>query len=230
MNRTFDVFTSWSASVLRFGAGMYTQREKGPRPAKLLELYEFEACPFCRKVREALSELDLPAIIRPCGKGSPHRAYVIEHGGKAQFPYLVDPNTGTEMYESMEIIRYLRAHYGDGRRGFYLGPISTLGGSLASGLRVGRGRRARPARAPEQLLKLWSFEASPYCRIVRERLTELSIPYHLVNIGKHSAERNEFRAKHGRIQVPYLEDPNTGAAMFESADIAAYLERTYALQ
>jgi glutathione S-transferase len=31
------------------------------------------------------------------------------------------------------------------------------------------------------------------------------------------------------MQVPYLVDPNTGRAMFESADIVAYLERTYAL-
>ena len=28
--------------------------------------------------------------------------------------------------------------------------------------------------------------------------------------------------------VPYLSDPNTGAEMFESAEIVAYLERTYA--
>jgi glutathione S-transferase len=29
--------------------------------------------------------------------------------------------------------------------------------------------------------------------------------------------------------VPYLVDPNTEAAMFESADIVRYLEETYAL-
>jgi len=32
----------------------------------------------------------------------------------------------------------------------------------------------------------------------------------------------------GNVQVPYLEDPNTGKALFESADIMAYLEREYA--
>jgi hypothetical protein len=31
------------------------------------------------------------------------------------------------------------------------------------------------------------------------------------------------------LQAPYLEDPNTGAAMFESADIIDYLEKEYAL-
>ena len=55
---------------LRIGSGMAVGRP-GPRPAKLLELYEFEACPFCRKAREALSILDLEAMIYPCPKGGP---------------------------------------------------------------------------------------------------------------------------------------------------------------
>jgi glutathione S-transferase len=30
------------------------------------------------------------------------------------------------------------------------------------------------------------------------------------------------------MQVPFLHDPNTGVSMFESADIVAYLDATYA--
>jgi glutathione S-transferase len=30
------------------------------------------------------------------------------------------------------------------------------------------------------------------------------------------------------VQVPYLVDPNTGTAMFESTAIRAYLQQTYA--
>ena len=37
---------------------------------------------------------------------------MVERGGKAQFPYLVDPNTGVEMYESLDIIDYLFETYG----------------------------------------------------------------------------------------------------------------------
>nr|GMC95510.1 Thioredoxin-like protein [Ipomoea batatas] len=33
----------------------------------------------------------------------------------------------------------------------------------------------------------------------------------------------------GHFQVPYLEDPNTGVQMFESAEIVEYLRATYAL-
>ena len=61
MNRALDVTTSLLATLARFGHGAAIGR-LGPRPAKPLELYEFEACPFCRKVREALSVLDLEAI------------------------------------------------------------------------------------------------------------------------------------------------------------------------
>ena len=36
----------------------------------------------------------------------------IAMGGKSQFPYMVDPNTGTSMYESDDIIDYLFDKYG----------------------------------------------------------------------------------------------------------------------
>ena len=95
-------------------------------------------------------------------------------------------------------------------------------------MRPSRGRRALPAKAPAQPLELWSFDASPYSRLAREALCELTLPYRLHNLGKWSAARPAFRERHGRIMVPYLEDPNTGATMFESADIVAYLTKTYA--
>ena len=68
MKRTFDVITSILATVARL---RYAERVGmiGPRPAKPLVLYEFEGCPFCRKVREALTVLDLEALIYPCPKG-----------------------------------------------------------------------------------------------------------------------------------------------------------------
>ena len=37
-----------------------------PRPAQPIVLYEFEGCPFCRKVREAVALLDLDAKFLPC--------------------------------------------------------------------------------------------------------------------------------------------------------------------
>ena len=78
----------------------------------LLELYDFEGCPHCRLVREVITELDLDALVYPCPKGgSRYRDTVVELGGKAQFPFLVDPNTETELPESTAIIDYLTKTY-----------------------------------------------------------------------------------------------------------------------
>lgn len=231
MIRPLDVASSLLATVARLGAG-HGVGTLGPRPAQPLELYEFEACPFCRKVREALSILDLEAIVRPCPKGGPnHRPWVEREGGKAQFPYLVDPNTGRALYESDEIVRYLFETYGDGRVPALLagGPLTDASASLASAFRLGGGSRYRRARVPDGPLELWSFEASPFCRIAREALCEFELPYHLHNVASGSPSRDAFVARSGKMMVPYLADPNTGKEMFESADIVAYLEATYAL-
>jgi len=230
MNRMLDVGTSFLASGLRFGLGSgVAEGPPGPPVTKLLELYEFEACPFCRKVREGLTAFDLDAMIYPCPRGSRYRATVLERGGKAMFPFLVDPGTGAEMYESDDILRYLaRTYQKRVPLGLRLGPLTALTSGLASALRPSRGRRARPAREAAQPLELWSFEASPYCRLVREALCELTLPYRLHNVGRGSAARASFREVSGRMMVPYLKDPNTGAALFESAAIVAYLEKTYA--
>jgi len=224
-----NIASSLAVTVLRAGSGMAVGAP-GRRPAKPLQLYEFEGCPFCRKVREALSILDLEAEIYPCPKGGErHRPEVVRRGGKAQFPWLVDPNTGVEMYESDDIVRYLFENYGRGSVHWTLAvpPLATLTAVLASAPRPAMGAFARPARRPDEPLELWSFEASPFCRIVREALCTLEIPYRLHNVAKGSSARDPFVARSGKMQVPYLVDPNTGTEMFESADIVAYLDRTY---
>ncbi len=230
MIRALDVVTSALATLARLGSGAAVG-PLGPRPALPLELFEFEACPYCRKVREALSVLDLEAMIRPCPKGGPRfREEVRRRGGKTQFPYLVDPNTGKQMYESAEIVAYLFERYGAGRPPALLagGLVADASAGLASGFRPGLGLRYRRARAPEQPLELWSFEASPFCRIAREALCTLEIPYLLHNVAKGSPRREAFVARSGRMMVPWLLDPNTGTRLFESAEIARYLEATYA--
>ena len=63
---------------------------------------------------------------------------------------------------------------------------------------------------------------------MRERLCTLELPYRLHNVARGSAARADLRERAGKVQVPYLEDPNTGAHLFESADILRYLEANYA--
>jgi glutathione S-transferase len=223
------------------------------QPAQPLQLYDIEACPYCRLVRETLTGLDLDAVIHPCPKnGRRFREQALAIGGKTQFPLLVDPNTGRTLYESADIVEYLAQTY-DGRIGSARGLMRALkvtSSSLASAAQFGQGLRARPSRSAAQPLELYSFETSPYSRLVRERLCELELPYLLRSTGKGapkdigppavrdrwfkseqgtSRNRTALLARAGHVQVPYLIDPNTGSEMFESAKILAYLDATYAL-
>jgi glutathione S-transferase len=229
--RALDVAGSFGTSLIRLAAGQRVER-LGPRPSRPLELYDFEGCPFCRKVREAMTALDLDPLIYPCPKGGQRfRPELRARGGKEQFPYLVDPDAGVEMYESDAIVRHLFESYGAGAAPllYRANPLFDLAGGLGSLLRLGAGVRARRARPAERPLVLYSFEASPYCRLVRETLCELELPYRLHNLGTGSPKRLAFRERTGKMQVPHLEDPNTGRAMFESAEIQRYLLATYAL-
>lgn len=219
-------------SIVRLGRGWWVDSTPAARPELPLELYEFEACPYCRKVREVMTELDLSYVCRPCPKGSNNRDVVLKRGGKAMFPYLVDPNTGTEMYESEAIITYLAEQYGQGRglASRATAPLNTAGAALASLVRPTRGRQALSGGTriqPEVLLQLYGYEASPFCRKVRETLHELNLDHLVTNVGRGSSHRPELVSRGGKMMAPYLVDANTGTEMYESEDIIAYLYATY---
>lgn len=246
-----NLASSALATALRPGVGI-TAHPAARKPAKLLELYEFEGCPYCRLVREALTELDLDAMIYPCPKGGKRfRPKVRKMGGKTQFPYLVDPNTGERMYESLDIIAYLFETYGQRRLPlkWRAGLVQKLGSSVTGLARGMNGVHARPSQRPAEPLELYSFESSPFARPVRDLLCELEIPYILRSAGRTrlsdwvppairdplglSAEpnlenRKALLLRAGRVSIPYLVDPNTGAEMAESEDIVRYLIANYA--
>ncbi len=227
--------SSFAATIVRLGRGISPRvtADQRPEPKQLLELYDFEACPYCRKVREVLSELDLDYLVHPVAHGSGRGKELIRLGGKRQVPYLVDPNTTTQLYESDEIIEYLNDTYGgDQRAGWSLPLPSVLDNAVsfaASAARLGRGRRSR-VDTPRHLkpLTLYNMEGSPYCRKVRETLSDLDLEHIVRNVPKGSPKRAELAKRGGKVQVPYLIDPNTHREMYESDDIVAYLEKQYA--
>ncbi|KAL5682247.1 hypothetical protein ACJX0J_008632, partial [Zea mays] len=130
--------------ALEFGAWKVKEESKigqCKRPEKPIEIYEFEGCPFCRKVREMVTVLDLDVLFYPCPKKGPtFRPKVLEMGGKKQFPYMVDPNTGVAMYESDDIIKYLADTYGDGTVPIMLslGLLTAITAGLATLGRIGK--------------------------------------------------------------------------------------------
>lgn len=196
--RTVELVFSAAASLVRGYAGTVASAA-GDRPRQILELYEFEACPYCRKAREAMSALRLDYLARPCPKGGTrYRPRVEELGGRRMYPYLVDSNTGASMYESDDIVAYLYRYYGAGRPplAMQLPIVTELTASLASALYPG-GFAAKAGKLPEQPLELIGTEASPRTRMVRVRLCELEIPYVM-----RCSESDSTRP------LPQLRDPN----------------------
>jgi anaphase-promoting complex subunit 7 len=243
-NRTLEVATSGFASIARLPFGSKVDeaciaRPAGAVPKEPIILYEFEACPFCRRVREALSQLDLTVEVRPCPKDAvKHRTEVEAMGGKLTFPFLVDPNTEAGeggLYESEDICRYLYATYGNGAE-FPEGIISTtvLTGWMPTLLRAGRGMTryanatTHAGAADLKPLTLFNYEGNQFTRLAREALCELELPYTLFNCGKGSPKRATLTDVAGEgASVPYLVDPNTGQNVGESEEIVAYLFKTY---
>lgn len=253
-----DLVSSNVASMLRGFSGVFVAQgvEKCARPKTLLRLYDFEGCPYCRKVRETLSVLDLDFEVRPCPKqslktpglcgASRFRGEVTKLGGEQKFPFLVDENTGVKMHDSDKINKYLWDTYGQGASAplsYRLGQKLHVFQMLVLFCRplLTHGMLRVPSKAPKEPLELWGCEGSPYVRFVREALCVLELPYTLRTVAHGSdAKRREFRQKYGQqlsairrgagstvVQIPFLRDPNTSTEMLESADIVAYLYKTY---
>lgn len=194
-----DWLSLWLVDVLRLFSGYFAASglDKCKRPEKLLRLYEFEGCPFCRKVRETLSVLALECAIYPCPretlqiagycKDSRFRPTVKAAGGALMFPYLEDPNTGVRMYQSDEIIKYLWREYGANARAplnyrlAKLGFVEMVSLPLTTFCRpmMTSGILRIPSDVPKKPLELWGCEASSPSRRVREVLTSLELPYTL---------------------------------------------------
>lgn len=245
-----NVYSSILTSTLRAWRGSMQRAKVEAVPR--LELFDMENCPFCRLAREAISELQIDVDILPCPKGGTRfrpRAEALV-GGKTTYPTLHNVASGEVIVGSREIVEYLRERYAPGRVRAP-GLLAKGTSALASLPRAGRGTRVRPSREPEKLLELYSFESSPFSRLVREVMTELELPYTLRSLAKEQvsdigmpgarltfgkeyepipgSRREALRERGGKIQVPFLIDPNTGAELYESKAIVRYLEETYAL-
>ena len=111
--RTFALATSQLAITLRGNTGRLQQLNARPDNTKMkpIELWAYECSPFVRPVKEKLASLGLPHILVSCSRGSENRDRMVAKTGRFQVPYLVDANTGIEMFEGPEIVEYLEAVY-----------------------------------------------------------------------------------------------------------------------
>lgn len=109
----FSVVTSTFCALLMGMPGKARQANARPDNEDMvpLELWGNEASPFVRTVRESMGSLCLPHVMVSCARGSPNRDKLVAKTGRFQVPYLIDPNTGVEMFESEEIVAYLNKVY-----------------------------------------------------------------------------------------------------------------------
>jgi len=117
-------------SLVRLNAGI--NNIKSAVPEQTLTLYSFESSPFSRPVRELLCELELPYLLINLGKQqisdwgpakfhftlkpyhpleNTKRDEFFKKHGNVQVPFLIDPNTKTELFESKDILSYLKKTY-----------------------------------------------------------------------------------------------------------------------
>lgn len=91
-----------------------TEQHRIEAELKNLQIYQYNACPFCIKTRRAMHRLNLPIELRDA-KQQPYRKELEEEGGKIQVPSLkITEKDGKSrwLYESNDIISYLETLYG----------------------------------------------------------------------------------------------------------------------
>ncbi len=253
MLHTLNILSSVLSSTARRWRGASGSKVV-QQPAKLLTLFDCEDNAECRLVREALTELNLDVMIFPCPKNASRFVDKLHAAGgeQAVVPFLIDSNSHVKLQGAEAINAYLFQQYRQQPTPSALDAklLNLMTSRLASIVRLNiRGLTAKPSQQPKLPLVLYSFEASPYSRPVRERLCELELPYRLINLGKQQLadigpasfrmHRGEYKplpntkravllAEKGHVQVPFLIDANKSIELFESKDILRYLNETYA--
>lgn len=73
----------------------------------MLDLYILETCPFCRKVMDTFDESNIEYNKKNILEKE-NLDELIKLGGKQQVPFLVDNDCNKFMYESDDIIKYVK--------------------------------------------------------------------------------------------------------------------------
>ncbi|MEM9336848.1 MAG: glutathione S-transferase N-terminal domain-containing protein [Patescibacteria group bacterium] len=80
----------------------------------MLTLYFKPTCPFCQRVLGDAERMGINFNLIDVSDDEALKAELEEKGGQRMVPFLVDEEKGISMYESQDIIEYLRENYGGG--------------------------------------------------------------------------------------------------------------------
>jgi len=76
-------------------------------------------------------------------------------------------------------------------------------------------------------ITLYRLQACPFCERVVRTLDDLGVDYRSRFVEPMHSDRDVVKRLTGKRTVPAIVDEETGVTMSESANIVAYLERTY---
>jgi len=204
----------WASRLTAWAGAFRSPQARDDEPA--LTLYDRERDPGCRRVRQALSELDLPCLIVPCKRGDAFDA-----------PLLVDATAEDEVQGADEIVSALYDRYADRDAPDTVGLLAIAAlNHVVDALRPPRRRQAATVR-PMQPLELWGFEACPGTRRVRESLHDLGLAFVSLPVPYGSPRRAELHRMMGSTSTPVLCDPGGACYQQDADEIIAYVRDRY---
>lgn len=83
----------------------------------MLSLYYRPSCPFCQRVLQIADNLKVEFDLNDISEDEKVLTELLEKGGKKQVPFLVDTEKDVMMYESNDIIEYIRKNYAESEDG-----------------------------------------------------------------------------------------------------------------
>lgn len=103
--------------VLNWLKSLFLGTSKTSEPVKVinnLALYHFDGCMYCWAVKRQMKRLNIDFELRNIHKSDTHLKALVTNGGKQTVPCLLinkEQKKPQWMYESADIIRYLRDNY-----------------------------------------------------------------------------------------------------------------------
>lgn len=95
----------------------------------MLTLYYKESCPFSPRVIQMADNLKVDLEMKDVSEDSAALDELLEKGGKEQVPFLVDSEKDVSMYETSDIIDYMRENYSGTATATATQPRVHVGGS-----------------------------------------------------------------------------------------------------
>jgi hypothetical protein len=213
----FNLTLSYLASFCRFFNGSIAASNlfQCSKPRRQLILYQYEGCPYCRKVRECISTLGLDVIVYPCPRvtlskygvsdSSRFRPIATKLSGQCMFPLLVDENANPKLIllESSDIVSYLWKTYGNVAQSpwnsllanFSIFKYFLILPTLFRPLPEMGILRLPSHPPPSQMIELYGYETCPKTRLVRELLDSLELPYLYHNTPPYNNSRGVEKMK-----------------------------------